>query len=299
MRFAVLLAFMAGCAESRPEPVTPMAKAPPPPVVEEVAIAKAPVIRLEKTSVLVFPTTEHALSPHAAVSYADVACRSEAGKTTCKTRTRDDKHEQQDLEFRARLEQCFRVSPGPKGSAMITSIATDARTKENVTVPVIDCPGPPCPATRTILTDVDQHTFTASIGSETFTGAFAMTSAPAVFAVIEGDFRFTNRVSDPREVLTLMESMKLDKEGDTTQLANLVDRAVLAFQIHDEKKGAAYAKDLDAWLAAHPSVERSADLEAARATFASIAKGTLRTTDPCTDQGAPSRPLTQAPPLAK
>ena len=31
-------------------------------------------------------------------------------------------------------------------------------------------------------------------------------------------------------------------------------------------------------------------------TFASLAKGALLTTDPCDDQGAASRPLTQAPP---
>jgi hypothetical protein len=293
MRFAGVLAILAGCAESQPTPMTPIAPTPAP--VQEVAIAKSPAIRFEKTIVNVFPTTEHGLLPHAAVSYADIVCRN----GTCVTRAHGDKREPQDLEFQARLEQCFRVSPAPKSRAMITSTATDTRTKENVTVPVIDCPGPPCPATRTIVTDVDHHTFSASFASESFTGAFTMSSAPAVFAVIDGDFRFTNRVSDPHEVLTLMESMKLEKEGDTTQLANVVDRTLLAFQTHDEKKGAQYAKDLDAWLAAHPSVAQPPELEAARATFAALAKGTLRTTNPCTDQGAPSRPVTQAPPLAK
>jgi hypothetical protein len=105
---------------------------------------------------------------------------------------------------------------------------------------------------------------------------------PAVFAIVEGDWRFTQRAGDLHEVLVAMESMPLEKEGDEVRFANLVDRTVLAFQTHDERKGVAYAKELDAWLAAHRSVETSADFDAMRATFASLTSGALRTTDPCT-----------------
>ena len=49
--------------------------------------------------------------------------------------------------------------------------------------------------------------------------------------------------------------------------------------LHDEKKGAAYAKELDAWLAAHPSFAVGPELAALRATLAALTHGALRTTD--------------------
>jgi hypothetical protein len=219
----------------------------------------------------------------------------------------DANRPQPDVELRARLAQCFKVvtsatvappalralesvlitkpnPPRPASGATFVSIAIDAHLMSTPLPNTQDCerqPGAygPCkdPATPRPV-QVDSHALLLYGPTNALVAnPFQLTWAPVARAIVNGDPRFSMRM-DPRETLRQLVALDLDKEGDEVRFAAILDRAVLAFQTRDAR-GSKFLSELDTWLAAHPT---SFDLVATRATLASLARGDLVSTDPCT-----------------
>ncbi len=92
------------------------------------------------------------------------------------------------------------------------------------------------------------------------------------------------KVSDAatKETYERIVALEPERENDATQIAIYLDRAVLAFALHDGQAGRRYVRDLDAWLARHPNALPSD--EYARhglETLHQLERGALSITDPC------------------
>jgi hypothetical protein len=85
-----------------------------------------------------------------------------------------------------------------------------------------------------------------------------------------------------KETYARIVALDPDRENDATQLAIFLDRAVLAFAMHDGVAGPRHVRELDAWLAQHPKALPADDYaKQGLETLHVLARGELSITDPC------------------
>jgi hypothetical protein len=86
-----------------------------------------------------------------------------------------------------------------------------------------------------------------------------------------------------KETYERLVALDPDRENDATQVAILLDRAVLAYAMRDGTSAKRYVHDLDAWLARHPDALPKYDYaKQGMETLHLLESGKLSITDPCT-----------------